>query len=825
MADPYFLQALSLTGFRAYLQPKTFDFRKKRCLAIFAPNGRGKSSIIDALEFILSKDGTLERLGQRAINNQAGPIALAHNLAEEAKIAPTVAISVISGKDITNGNRAAGGAKRPIPAVAATLNTCFAVPPIIRGHALRTFVEIHTPEQRYADVANWLQLGPLVDVQKNLRSLRTQIKTAAEDKTALQRVDTQLAKETTQAVESWNAVAVLFHANTLILAPLDPALVLAALTALDPAYVELETRAKAEENQIGLAGLRQIRSAAAGLWLETTDADSGEITVSGAISTFDTAVTTLETAEREEADERDKAAGTVFQALWKAAEPLFAKGAPAPEVCPVCITPITDTAAGSPEVIRDHVAKHLEELADYAAAKKTRDDAKTAVTKAHTQLVSSLPGLIGLLSDVEAALKSDLLAYQASVASWPKSPAPASAGIVALIAKLLAALDKAISDIEAKQGDHTYLKAKSKIDRLLELEGERKLALRTSEELGKLSEALKAQAEAISAEIRKKVQALLDKLQTPMNDIYKMIQGAGAKPIRLELPGEDDSNQQRLNLLIDFAANRAGVQPGGYLSDSQIHSVALALRMAAIKQFNTGAPIIALDDIVTSYDADHRRTIAALIATMFGGCQILITTHDERFFNYLKDQLEDKTWHFTRIIGLDPAFGPRFADHKVSDEMIEARWADGQLAANEMRQAEEEWLLGICRDFGVSVRIRPLEKAYTYDRSELASALGGFLKDAKLEPALVPGVNNRFLASLATGTIENFGSHFQDVPYGDGSIGDEKTRWDEFKTFRSQFTCKKCNRTKFQRPLTLKKPVCAHGGCETQFEFAAAGAA
>lgn len=223
----------------------------------------------------------------------------------------------------------------------------------------------------------------------------------------------------------------------------------------------------------------------------------------------------------------------------------------------------------------------------------------------------------------------------------------------------------------------------------------------------------------------------------------------------------DDTNQQRLNLLIDFAKNRTGVQPGGYLSDSQIHSVALALRMAAIQQFNIGAPIIALDDIVTSYDADHRRTIAGLIATMFGGSQILITTHDERFFNYLKDQLEARTWHLTRIIGLDAAYGPRFADHKVSDEMIEARWAAGQWEANEMRQAEEEWLLGICRDFAVSVRIRPLEKPYSYERSELASALAGLLKDAKLAPALVPGVNNRFLDSLAKGVIENFGSHFQ----------------------------------------------------------------
>lgn len=114
--------------------------------------------------------------------------------------------------------------------------------------------------------------------------------------------------------------------------------------------------------------------------------------------------------------------------------------------------------------------------------------------------------------------------------------------------------------------------------------------------------------------------------------------------------------------------------------------------------------------------------------------------------------------------------------------------------------------------------------AYSYERGELASALAGLLKDAKLAPALAPGGNNRFLDSLVKGEIENFGSHFQDGPYGDGSIGDEKARWEEFKTFRSQFACKKCSRTKFQRSFTLKKPVCAHDSCEAQFEFAAAAA-
>jgi hypothetical protein len=778
---PYLIETLEVTAFRAFLQPKTFDFSKKRCLAIFAPNGNGKSSVIDALEFMFSKDGTLDRLGLRTINNQAGFIAMAHNLAEDAQIAPSVSIGFIKDNDIAKGSRSATGPKRPMPMIAATVNGVFVVSPIIRGYALRTFVESHTPEQRYADVATWLQLGPLVEVQKNLRALRSQIKAAAEDTDSVKRVNVQLAKETTNSITEWDDEAVIGHINAFVFAPLGKTLILAALDAADPAYVELLDRVKAEDRQVGVAGLRQIRHTAASLWNPVQNAETGETTVTGFIPTFEMAVSALSKAAKAEVDERGKAANVVFQALWKAAEPLFAQEAPSLEACPVCATPIEETMAGGVEGIRTHVAKHLHELADYAAAKKTLDEAKAAANKAHTRLSAALPGLAGLLGDAEAALKAELAVYGSAVDAWSDGDPPSSGRVAAAISALLATLYEKIAEIEAKQGDHTYAKAKSKIDRLLELRDERILALRTQAELEKLSGALTDQATTISAEIRKKVQVLLDELQTPMNEIYKLIQGAEAVPIRLELPTEDDTNQQRLNLVIDFAKNRMGVQPGGYLSDSQIHSVALALRMAAIKEFNGAAPIMALDDIVTSYDADHRRTIAGLIATMFGDCQILITTHDERFFSYLKDQIETDHWHFTRIIGLDPAYGPRFADHKVGDEMIAARWDAGDSAANEMRQAEEEWLLGVCRDFGVSVRIRSLEKAYSYERSELAFALASFLKGAKLDPHPVAGVSNRFLTSLQKGEIENFGSHFQDGPYGGGSIGDERARWDEFK--------------------------------------------
>jgi recombinational DNA repair ATPase RecF len=816
---PYFLTSLRLSGFRAYLDPKTFNLSKKTCLAIFAPNGSGKSSVIDALEFMFSKDGTLERLGLRAINNNAGFAALAHNLAEEAKITPNVRISTGQGEDVVYGDRPATGANRPMPELANRLKACFAVDPIIRGHALRSFVEHHTPEQRYADVATWLQLGPLVEVQKNLRMLRSQVKAESDDATPLRRIDTQLARHTSQAIKTWDEVTVLAHVNAAVLAPLDATLSLSALTLTDPGYIELEKRAKAEENKLGLAGLRLIHSSAAGLCAKTSDASAGDATHIGAIPAFDAAVGRLEAAATKESDERGKAERAAFQALWKAAEPLFDESVIAPEECPVCTTPIADSKAGDAVAIRGHLALRLEKLADYATAKGELDTAKAAATHCHGQLLATLPRLISLLDDTHAALKVELVAYKDAIADWQQGVPADSAYTISAIDELVTSIGLEIGEIQAKQGDHTYAKAKSKIDTLFELQADRGLMVRTQGELKKLSESLGAQTATISGEIRKRLQTLLNRLQSPMNEIYKLMQGAGGVPIRLELPPEDDTNQQRLNLVIDFAKNRVGVQPGGYLSDSQIHSVALALRMAAIKEFNAAAPIIALDDIVTSYDADHRRTIAGLFATIFADCQILITTHDERFFNYLKDQLATNTWAFTRIIGLDLAHGPRFADHKVSDEMIQARWTDGLSAANEIRQAEEEWLLRVSREFGVSVRIRALEKAYEYERSELASALAGFLKDNGLKPAPVPGINNRFLDSLQKGVIENFGSHFQDGIYGGGSIGDEKARWEEFKTFRNQFACKKCSRIRFQRPISLKKPVCAHEDCEAQFEF------
>jgi recombinational DNA repair ATPase RecF len=817
MDDPIVIRELSLSGFRAYLETQTFNFSSKPCLAVYGPNAMGKSSLVDGVEFYLSDTGTLERLGARTANNQAGPIALKHNLAEEKGVSCSVSMTFSAGKALLSGARSGDG-KRPITPAAQTVVAACAVDPIIRGYALRAFVEGESAEARYAAVAGWLNLTPLVEVQRNTRALRQQVKAACENTSAFHHVDQNLARLTAQALLSWGESAALAHLNA-ALKILDGALQLASLSANDPAMLKLKGRAEAEADRLGLAALKHRLGLVRALHRDPSELKNGDPV--SLIAAFGNALTARDAAIKLEEMERSKAEKAVFANVWEAAQPLFTGETP-PDACPVCDTPLDATKGGDAAGVALHLASHLTALEAYRSAKQALEDTTNAAKAIRLELLAAVQALVA--QELPGALGEGLKAY---LQKLQKGPAPAPAEVSAL-AQSLGDMDHAlaaeIEGIEAAQGDATYAKAWMLANRLLDLKRERLLADLTKAELEKLAAELTAQATVLASQIRAAVQALLDRLNAPMNAIYEAIQGERAKPVRLQLPSEEDTNQQRLLLLIDFASNREGVQPGGYLSDSQIHSLALAFRLAAILCFNQAARFVVLDDIVTSYDASHRRALTSVIGKLLADLQVLVVTHDERFFFYLRDQLPPARWRFSRIMRLDADYGPRFSDAQVSDEAIQARWEAGLSAANEIRQAEEDWLLSICRDFGVSVQIRPLERPYSYERSELANALASFLKGRSLTPPLIPGVSNPFLQSLSSGVVENFGSHFQDNPGAQGSIGDEQARWTEFRTFRDLFQCPSCSRQRFKRG-NLNKPVCLHEKCETQFAFKAAAPA
>lgn len=477
--------------------------------------------------------------------------------------------------------------------------------------------------------------------------------------------------------------------------------------------------------------------------------------------------------------------------------------------CPVCETPFEESKAGGYEAVRLNIKAKISDIAAYHTAISRLQQAEETSKQKHTALKSKIESLSEALKDLSFKTPvQEISKYYELIKAWKHSEAlPDSTAFRQALEMLLKEIQTSQKEIELSQGDFTYAKALEKADKLIALKISIARLKKKQEEQQKVLSALTSQADFIDKEIRSHIQSFVDQLKTLINEYYKEIQqNADIIPeIALEFSGEDDANQQQLNLIINFY-DREKVLPSGYLSDSQLHTLALSFRLAAIKLFNKGCPFIVLDDIVTSYDADHRKAIAALLATHFKDCQIILTTHEELFFKCLEDHLPKSNWRFKRIINLVPDFGPKFHDHKISEEDIEEQWREGKHATNYIRQAEEEWLLKMCRGFGVDIRIREVHKPYNYSSAELAESLYKYLKSAKIDVPNVTGISNPFLLSLKQGNMENFGSHFQDTIYAFQSIGDAKHRWKEFKEFCGFFACV-CGNQTFIRPQSLK-PLC-----------------
>ena len=814
------IDSFEVQGFRAYLKPQTFSLRngnRPMSLAIFAPNAKGKSSLVDAFEYYFSEDATLQRLGLRASQSQTGPAALEHVKAHEYGVTPEVSFNFRQGANKLGDTRRIASGK-PVPEAAGLVLSAIKVPFVIHGYELRGFVEA-TAETRYREIASWFSLDPLLAVQMNLRTVQRQIKATADSQTESNERLRDLQRVTSNGVSTWNELAICDWFNTHVLSKLDPSLAFVDISESDPAYIVLAQRKDEEQKRLGLAALKTLIGHIDMLSIPVAGSDEEQ---SGLVAKFERSVSDRAFAVERESNERDRASQAVFNDVWSQAHSLFEMEDHDFNSCPVCDTEFGSTPHGSRDAVRISINAKLAMLTAYRQAESALRTAQQQLTEDSQTLRTTLERLCTGLADANFEGDAEpVSSYLAVLKLWkPDLPLPNSAVLHQVMVCIRESLTNARDRLENQQGESTYAKAQNIADQLIQVRNDLTRIYRTKEELQKLHTELVKQANGIETVINEHNEGLLSTLEHDVDALYKKIQGVPQNEsslVRLQLAEGNAANQQQVRLVVDYSENRKSVAPSGYLSDSQIHTVALSLRLAAIRKFNTGAPIIVLDDVVTSYDADHRKTIASTLFEEFQAFQIVLVTHDEQFFNLLQDHLPAATWVFRRITHIDSSFGPVFSDHRTPDEVIQRKLDDGEPVGEEMRKSQEEWLLTICRDFGVEVVIRPIDKPYQYDRSELATALAGFLKYQNLVPPIVPGISNPFLNSLQRGVVENFASHFSDNPYRSVSSGDERTRWEEFRFFRNLFVCSDCGRNRFKRPRELSKPVCYR--CEKPFEF------
>ena len=120
---------------------------------------------------------------------------------------------------------------------------------------------------------------------------------------------------------------------------------------------------------------------------------------------------------------------------------------------------------------------------------------------------------------------------------------------------------------------------------------------------------------------------------------------------------------------IDIGLTFHGVQqnsPRLTLSEGYRNSLGLAIFLALAKREEDNDRPLFLDDVVVSMDRQHRGMVAELLERDFSRRQVVILTHDRQWYTELRHQLDSKKWGFKALLPYEtPDIGIRWS-HKTT---------------------------------------------------------------------------------------------------------------------------------------------------------------
>jgi len=182
--------------------------------------------------------------------------------------------------------------------------------------------------------------------------------------------------------------------------------------------------------------------------------------------------------------------------------------------------------------------------------------------------------------------------------------------------------------IRALDAYNEYVAIKKKQDALL-------IAKNTFEAL--YDDFIKRQEDALTT--------FLDIFSAEINKYYTLINPEEKVESIQLVPLKDKSDEDLQGITIQFSFFDNIHKPPKYLlSESHIHGLGLAFFLASVKAFNKENHFLLLDDVVSSFDAQHRARFIDLLTREFKDYQIILLTHEKDFFDLAAAEVKNKGW-------------------------------------------------------------------------------------------------------------------------------------------------------------------------------------
>ncbi|TMM55824.1 DUF2813 domain-containing protein [Maribacter algarum] len=288
--------------------------------------------------------------------------------------------------------------------------------------------------------------------------------------------------------------------------------------------------------------------------------------------------------------------------------------------------------------------------------------------------------------------------------------------------------------------------------------------------------------------------------------------------IKIVTIGEEDE----LNgITIEYKYNGSWVSPPQkYFSESHLNCFGISFFLASVDAFNDINEFIVLDDVISSFDSNHRKRFAELLFERFSERQIILLTHEEEWFrNFVKPLAKKKGWLVNEIKWTEDK-GTHFEESQEGiKSKIEKKLTESEVEGlgNLIRQYLESTLKEICTNLDVKVSFRPNEVNEKRMPDELISELKSRIK-SKSNDLLDHFPTIERVGSSST--LGNLLSHDNPI---NPKIGDLKAFWADIQEMEKIFYCQEegCTNPKvsWKNLDTVGKKIRCGGCGKTKYDW------
>ena len=288
---------------------------------------------------------------------------------------------------------------------------------------------------------------------------------------------------------------------------------------------------------------------------------------------------------------------------------------------------------------------------------------------------------------------------------------------------------------------------------------------------------------------KESLEAFLETFSEKIDEIYQFL-NPGEKVDNIKLiPLEKNNELSGITIQFDFLESKDVTAPQRFLSESHINCLGIAFYLTSVDAFNKQNKFMVLDDVISSFDANHRKRFADLLIEKYSDYQIILLTHEKTWFDIVKNLVRGKNWCI-KTIKYNEAKGTHLDEApQTLRERIEKKITDRDETnlGNDARKYLEYVLKHIAINLEVKVPFRFNDVNEDRMAYELLTELKGTINKRKSTELQSQVVIDRLLASTFIG---NKDSHDSSTILG---FGDMKAFWQDVVDFEKLFFCDACN--------------------------------